>query len=61
MDLAGVGAEQLQGMVRVIVEAADPEKVILSGSRARGVARPDLDADLIVVKAEPFDEGRSRV
>ncbi len=61
MDLTGVGAEKLQGMVRVIVEAADPEKIILFGSRARGDARPDSDVDLIVVEAEPFGEGRNRV
>ena len=61
MDLTGVGTEQLRGMVRVIVEAADPEQIILFGSRARGDARPDSDVDLIVVEAEPFGEGRSRV
>ena len=61
MDLTGIGAEQLQGMVRTIVAAADPEKIILFGSRARGDARPDSDVDLIVVEAEPFGEGRSRM
>ena len=61
MDLTGVGAEKLQRMVRILVEAADPEQIILFGSRARGDARPDSDVDLIVVEAEPFGKDRSRV
>jgi predicted nucleotidyltransferase len=42
-------------IVRRIVEEAQPEKVILFGSRARGKARPDSDLDLLVIKesAEP--------
>ena len=59
MELAGVGAEKLQGMVRILVAAADPERIILFGSRARGDARPDSDVDLLVVEAEPFGENRS--
>lgn len=50
----------LQRMVAAIVEAADPEQVILFGSRARGDARPDSDVDLVVVEAEPFGPGRDR-
>ena len=59
MDLTGVGAEKLQGMVRILVAAANPEQIILFGSRARGDARPDSDVDLLVVEAEPFGENRS--
>ena len=59
MDLTGVGAEKLQGMVRILVAAADPEQIILFGSRARGDARPDSDVDLLVVEAEPFGENRN--
>ena len=51
----------LQRMVAAIVEAADPEQVILFGSRARGDARPDSDVDLVVVEAEPFGPDRSRL
>ena len=61
MDLTGVGAEKLQRMVRIIVAAADPEKIILFGSRARGDARPDSDVDLLVVEAEPFGGDRNCV
>ena len=59
MDLTGVGAEKLQRMVQILVAAAEPEKIILFGSRARGDARPDSDVDLLVVEAEPFDGNRS--
>ena len=39
----------LQEMVRRLVEAIDPDRIILFGSRARGDARPDSDVDLLVV------------
>ena len=42
-------------MVRRVVDAAQPEKLILFGSRARGNARSNSDYDLLVVSpsAEP--------
>ncbi|MCY4626821.1 MAG: nucleotidyltransferase domain-containing protein [Acidobacteria bacterium] len=48
-------------MVEILVREADPEQVILFGSRGRGDARDDSDVDLIVVEAEPFGPGRDRV
>lgn len=48
-------------MVEILVREADPEQVILFGSRGRGDARGDSDVDLIVVEAEPFGVGRNRV
>jgi predicted nucleotidyltransferase len=36
-------------MVRRIVRAFDPERVILFGSHARGQGGPDSDVDLLVV------------
>lgn len=48
----------LQRMTAALVEAADPEQVILFGSHARGEAGPDSDIDLIVVEAEPFGPDR---
>jgi predicted nucleotidyltransferase len=36
-------------MVQRIVEEFKPDKVILFGSRAWGTARPDSDADLLVI------------
>ncbi len=53
--------ELLDEMARAIVAAVDPEQVILFGSRARGEAREDSDVDLIVIEAEPFGPGRSRI
>lgn len=47
-------------MVQAIVNEADPEMVILFGSRARGDSRMRSDVDLIVVEAEPFGPQRSR-
>src|SRR5689334_6565464 len=40
----------LREIVRRLVEAIDPERIILFGSRARGDARPDSDIDLLVIK-----------
>jgi uncharacterized protein len=37
-------------VVRRIVETAQPEKIILFGSRARGDARRNSDFDLLVIK-----------
>lgn len=44
-------AEALQEVVRRIVEVAHPERIILFGSSARGMAGPDSDLDLLVVKS----------
>jgi len=60
MNLKGVGAEKLRRMVDILVAEADPERIILFGSRARGGAREDSDVDLLVVESEPFGPGRSR-
>ena len=40
-------------ITRRIVAAADPIKVILFGSRARGTARPGSDLDLLVIERDP--------
>ena len=51
----------LDEMVKAIVEAADPEAVILFGSRARDAAHEDSDVDLLVVEREPFGAERTRL
>jgi predicted nucleotidyltransferase len=53
--LASLNDDLVQDIVRRIVAIAQPEKVILFGSRARGEARPDSDFDVLVIKesAEP--------
>jgi predicted nucleotidyltransferase len=40
----------LEQIVRLIVSAGDPQKIILFGSRARKEHRPDSDIDLLVVE-----------
>ena len=59
-DTTRVDDALLEGMVRAIVEAADPDQVILFGSHARGDAVAGSDVDLIVVESMPFGEGRDR-
>ena len=46
MDIDGV----LDEVIRRVVEAAQPERIILFGSAARGDAGPASDLDLLVVK-----------
>jgi predicted nucleotidyltransferase len=50
--MAGVVIEDglLSEIVRRIVEAVDPDRLILFGSRARGDHGPDSDFDLLLVK-----------
>jgi predicted nucleotidyltransferase len=45
---ASLGA--LDEIVRRVVEVAEPERIILFGSAARGESRTDSDIDLLVVK-----------
>jgi predicted nucleotidyltransferase len=45
-------------IVRRIVEAVGPDRIIVFGSRARGDARPDSDFDVLVIKKS--DEPRYR-
>ncbi|MGD0221540.1 MAG: nucleotidyltransferase domain-containing protein [Terriglobia bacterium] len=40
----------MNDIIRRIVQAAQPDKIILFGSRARGDARPDSDIDILVIK-----------
>lgn len=48
----------VRDIVRRVVETAQPEKVILFGSRARGDARPESDFDVLVIGKS--DEPRYR-
>ena len=43
--------ELLDEIVRRVVEVAQPERIILFGSHAKGAAQSDSDVDLLVVKA----------
>ncbi len=46
-----VDQDALREIVRRIVEVADPERIVMFGSAARGEMGPDSDVDLLVVKA----------
>jgi predicted nucleotidyltransferase len=48
----------LQEIIRRVVEVAEPEKIILFGSAARGEMGPNSDVDLLVVKKGKFDHDR---
>lgn len=45
----GVSAEVLAEVIRRIVALANPERIILFGSAARGAMGPNSDLDLLVV------------
>lgn len=53
----------LAEIVRRLVEAYQPERIYLFGSRARGDPGPDSDYDLIVIVSDdaPPDRRRSRL
>src|SRR6184192_1885767 len=48
----------LADVVRRVVEAAQPEKIILFGSAARGEMGPNSDLDLLVIKGGKFHRRR---
>ena len=58
--MKGVTEKNIEDVVKVIVEAVDPELIILFGSRARGDSRGDSDLDLLIVDSRPFGRARSR-
>jgi predicted nucleotidyltransferase len=52
--------EALPEIIQRLVKAANPEKIILFGSWAKGTNRSDSDLDLLVIEKEPFGAERSR-
>jgi uncharacterized protein len=48
--LVRLSADLMNELVRRIVAAADPDKIVLFGSRGRGDHRPDSDIDLLLVQ-----------
>ena len=53
-----VKRQVIADVIRRIVEAAQPEKIILFGSAARGEMGPKSDLDLLVVKGGKFNRER---
>jgi len=49
--MAKVNQKMLDSIVRRIVKAAKPERIIIFGSAARGEMGPDSDLDILVVAA----------
>ncbi|MDA2926260.1 nucleotidyltransferase domain-containing protein [Acidobacteria bacterium AH-259-G07] len=50
--------ETLEEIIRRIVQVANPDKIILFGSAARGQMGPNSDMDLLVIKRGNFHRGR---
>jgi predicted nucleotidyltransferase len=50
----------LREMADAIVEAVNPQRIILFGSFARGQAGPNSDVDLLIVEDHPFGVDRNR-
>jgi predicted nucleotidyltransferase len=50
--------ETLHEIIRRIVEIAQPEKIILFGSAARGEMESNSDVDLLVVKSGEFNRSQ---
>ena len=48
----------LADVIRRVVEAAQPDKIVLFGSAARGEMGPNSDLDLLVIKGGKFNRGR---
>ncbi len=48
----------LAATIQQVVAAAQPEKIVLFGSAARGTMGPDSDLDLLIIKAGPFNRHR---
>ncbi|MBI3128017.1 MAG: nucleotidyltransferase domain-containing protein [Candidatus Tectomicrobia bacterium] len=55
------GEKAIAQAADAIVRQADPERIYLFGSRARGEATAESDVDLLVVEREPFGPRRSRL
>jgi uncharacterized protein len=53
-----VKRQVLADVVRRVVEAAEPERIILFGSAARGEMGPHSDIDLLVIKGGKFNRSR---
>lgn len=61
LENSTVGEAVLAEIVRRVVDAVHPEKILLFGSAARGHMGPDSDIDLLVVKRCPHRRQAARV
>jgi predicted nucleotidyltransferase len=56
-----VDKETYSEIVRRICETANPQKIVLFGSRARGDHRPDSDIDLLIIKESSLPRHRRAI
>jgi len=61
MNQVPVTMDDIQNVVRRLVEAANPRKIILFGSYARGEETPDSDIDLMVIEDAVNHQGMEMV
>ncbi len=57
----GINESLIQEIVRRILTAAKPDKIILFGSAATGSMTRDSDIDLLIVEAAPGDRRKESV
>lgn len=57
---ADISLAILDQIVARLVEAVDPERIVLFGSAVKSAAGPRSDVDLLIVDREPFGSQRSR-
>ena len=50
--------EKLEEIIRRVIQVAQPERIILFGSAAKGKMGPHSDVDLLVIKKGEFHQGR---
>lgn len=55
MKSVRIGTGVLEKVISRIVDVAQPEKIILFGSAARGEGGPNSDLDLLVIKGGAYD------
>jgi predicted nucleotidyltransferase len=61
MLMTATSVQLYQEITRRIVAAANPVKVILFGSRARGTAHPGSDLDILVIERDPVSAHQEAV